>query len=1124
MQAKEEGTFRIWGNNFNGLTIDDSGGDFMELCDEAATMQADIVLGTEHNLDARKYYVRKKCYETCRQHSTVGHYKLQMSSTVIKAATLYKPGGTLLLARGNCVARILDGGDDAMGRWSYIRMAARGNRVVSIIMAYQPCAVRGNPKGKFTVHAQQSSLLRQANMSDPKPNPRKYFRHDLTILLKRLKAQGDDLIVMGDFNEALGNDPAGMSKICRELVLSDIMKLRHGTSDKPATYARGHKRLDYLLMSERCTIAVRNCGYKPFNHRLFSDHRGMFVDLDMELLFGNLDNVLAAMTYRDFRASNPQAVSKYLQGIQTYLTEHNFFTRMKRLSATSGHDHGLAEALDKDLTCACISASKRCRKMRLTPWSPKVIKAWDTVNILKRLLGMFRTHLNMSKSIAKLRSKASQRRTLPITAMACSIALREVQGALKTIVRAAAAHRRDHLENLAEICALREDKDKSKNLKQLIQAEDIKAMYSKIRALRKNQSRQGITKLDVLLNPNDEPKTCRQWRTVDLPNKILALLRNQEHFGQAEGTPFTAGTLKQDFNFEGLTQTSEMVLEGTYTNAESDKITFAFARKHTTLNARSWCLTEAEFLGKIRNWKELTSTSPSGVNLSHYHALWRPFDKDPQSPEGKNLAHIQAYIITTRVALINYSLGTGYVYDRWKDMVNVMILKEPNNHQIHGLRVIHLYEADYNLILGVKWRDALHHAEDNHLLNSSNYGSQPGRQAHDPVLIEELELEICRASRKGLVKLDIDATSCYDRILPILASIISRSYGVHKNVALVIARTLKAARYKLKTMLGVTDEWYSHTNESPIYGTGQGSGNSPTIWCFVNFVLFDTFKSKANGALFESPDRQLSLRLYMIGFVDDSSGQVNAFDEHPQPTPDEFIRRMKQDGQLWNDILWSSGGDLNLGKCSYHHIHYSFSDDGEPFLSGKNGPPLVLTSADRFQPRVIQHKSSYDHHKTLGVYKSPSGKHSKQLQILKKKSDEHGNTVKTSPFTWHEAWTFYYSIWLTSVGYPLPSCSFTFAQLDGVQRRAIRAILSRCGYNRHTHRAIIFGPLSLGGANFCHLWVEQGNAQVMTFLQTLATPQIPDRTSITHRSGMVPSRDRDKRFFSGRYRHPASPF
>lgn len=92
-----------------------------------------------------------------------------------------------------------------MERWSSIWMTARGNRAVLIITAYQPCDVRGTPKGKFTVHAQQTSILREKFMDNPKPNPQKYF-------WKSLKAKGDNLIVIGDFNEVLGNNPSGMSK------------------------------------------------------------------------------------------------------------------------------------------------------------------------------------------------------------------------------------------------------------------------------------------------------------------------------------------------------------------------------------------------------------------------------------------------------------------------------------------------------------------------------------------------------------------------------------------------------------------------------------------------------------------------------------------------------------------------------------------------------------------------------------------------------------------------------------------------------------------------------------------------------------------------------------------------
>jgi hypothetical protein len=389
------------------------------------------------------------------------------------------------------------------------------------------------------------------------------------------------------------------------------MKMRHETSKEPATYARGTKRLDYILMSERCAISVRQCGYEPFNHHLFSDHRGMFVDMDTEMLFGNFDNVLAAMQYCDFTARDPKAVSDYLQSVGAYLHDHNFSARLQRLKTSDTNDHALAETLDKDLRRACILAATHCRKMRQTPRSPTVIKARDTVNILKRLLSMFRTHMNMHKSIHKFRSKAGQRRTLPSNEKDCGMRL--AQALLRKVVKEAAAHWRDHLENLAEIYSLREDKDKSAILKQIIKAEDIKAMYAKIQAIRKHQSRQGISQLEVPVNPDDDPKTCTHWQTVNLPKEILALLRkrNQEHFGQAAGTPFTVGTLRQDFDFEGATQTRELILEGKYTNAKTDAITSAaikFAKKHTTLNSRTWHITEKEFLDKIKNWKESTST------------------------------------------------------------------------------------------------------------------------------------------------------------------------------------------------------------------------------------------------------------------------------------------------------------------------------------------------------------------------------------------------------------------------------------------------------------------------------------------------------------------------------------
>ncbi len=119
--------------------------------------------------------------------------------------------------------------------------------------------------------------------------------------------------------------------------------------------------------------------------------------------------------------------------------------------------------------------------------------------------------------------------------------------------------------------------------------------------------------------------------------------------------------------------------------------------------------------------------------------------------------------------------------------------------------------------------------------------------------------------RERLIQINYDATSCYDRIIPNLAALVSQKYGVPQPAVLTNVRTLEAAKYKLKTDHGVSEQWYQHNSESPIYGTGQGSGNSPMIWCFLSSVLFDCYDTRAHGAIYELPDRSLTTKLHMIG-------------------------------------------------------------------------------------------------------------------------------------------------------------------------------------------------------------------------------------------------------------------
>jgi hypothetical protein len=82
------------------------------------------------------------------------------------------------------------------------------------------------------------------------------------------------------------------------------------------------------------------------------------------------------------------------------------------------------------------------------------------------------------------------------------------------------------------------------------------------------------------------------------------------------------------------------------------------------------------------------------------------------------------------------------------------------------------------------------------------FSGLPGRDAMTPVFLEELQRETNRASCRSLLRMDFDASSCYDRIIPRIASLAARSFGQHQALCFIHATFLRQARYILKTKLG----------------------------------------------------------------------------------------------------------------------------------------------------------------------------------------------------------------------------------------------------------------------------------------------------------------------------------
>ena len=114
------------------------------------------------------------------------------------------------------------------------------------VSVYQPCIQRVLENGQvrtLTVTTQHTSLLRQQDCHE---TPRQAFITDLCQFITDQQTQGNGVLLAGDYNEELNIKYKGITKLCSDFHLVDLMYHLTGRDDF-ATYASGSKCIDYIL-------------------------------------------------------------------------------------------------------------------------------------------------------------------------------------------------------------------------------------------------------------------------------------------------------------------------------------------------------------------------------------------------------------------------------------------------------------------------------------------------------------------------------------------------------------------------------------------------------------------------------------------------------------------------------------------------------------------------------------------------------------------------------------------------------------------------------------------------------------------------------------------------------------
>jgi hypothetical protein len=78
--------------------------------------------------------------------------------------------------------------------------------------------------------------------------------------------------------------------------------------------------------------------------------------------------------------------------------------------------------------------------------------------------------------------------------------------------------------------------------------------------------------------------------------------------------------------------------------------------------------------------------------------------------------------------------------------------------------------------------------------------------------------------------------------------------------------------------------------------------------------MFD--EDETPGLTFEDPWEEFRARWCFNAFVDDTT-QQGILDSSGTLSIDELVEQIRQEEQMWETLLHTSGGCLNLAKCSW---------------------------------------------------------------------------------------------------------------------------------------------------------------------------------------------------------------
>ena len=1030
--------------------------------------KANVVCCAESQTAWELHYVREMVAAAIRSEDRYATMIGSSSSTVTCEA--YKPGGTLTIVDGNWSGRANKCVDkDKLGRWSIITLKGRNRTCLTIITAYRCCdGVTIKNVGTTSAFFQQEAILKERGISK---SPQEMFIVDLIKVIQGYTEKGHEVLLNVDANETWDHRGSRIYDLAMQTGLYDIARERHGGPVTP-TYVRKNcsRRIDYMLGSEGVlrntrAIGIANETYDP----VMGDHRPQYIDIDVNSLLQLHRHDIESPSARKLKSSNPRCVAAYMEKLGENFVNHNIYDRMESLwtemegkVVMTAKQVDRYEALDRDIFRLCKNAEnnicsvKRGRYM----WSPALDSAMKVVKYWK----LRKKYINEEWKTEQIKAWGNGLGIYDGNSVDEAQISIEIEQARKALVEVQKRDRDKRVEFLSTLAAkYAEDHNTTHEtaVRDLMSHEETRELFREIRMKMVGTRSAQISEVWTMDDEN-----CKHILNEHSAVEDHLLHRNKIQLRQASSTPFADGTLGDLLHFDGTGEVAEKILKDEYfpemeyvSDTAKKYIKGMAMRSLEDANTVDVNITLEQYKNFWKHKRESTVTSPFGLHIGHYRSCL-------------GIEFSDALDVHRKMLLLPFKFA--YVPERWAQTVQILLEKDSGAPWTHRLRIIELFDSQLNAGLQIIFgKRMVRNALDRGLIHPSTYGSIPNRTAQDAAIEKLWSLDMIRTQRISGAIFDCDAKGCYDRIIAALQTITCRRWGVPRTTALFFARLWRVCKHFIRTRFGTSDDFYMASCGEMLYGIGQGNGAGPAFWLTNLVVMFVVLESMCSGMGFTSPWRKLVFMSSGLGYVDDVTLGVTLDDEDisndeiVEAGPHEEARvidKISEIGQIWEEMLYTNGGRLELKKCHWMLLTWKWVR-GVAYLKGVEESPaaMKITQSENGDEVLISRTSISDAPRILGCHISATGRWDHEYGRWYSEGARFASKIKQAKFRRVCGESLYTSLWLSKLRYVSPVVSFTAKQAARINDQVVFQCLPVSGYNRHFPRSVVYGPPKYGG-------------------------------------------------------------